>query len=116
MKKSSLLVILSLLLSMTSIQPAVAKSASAANDTPYSVNGVITYGTMLCKTDRPFIPAHKTWSHGDIGLCLTKTVEWTANGHKCELWYGRTAHPTKWVIKTGAMMGHSDVYCVYTSN
>ena len=115
MKKAALFAILALLLPIAFAQPALAKTASAANDSPYSVQGYIEYATILCKNDKPFILAHKTWSQG-IGSCLTQGVKWTMNGHTCELWYGRTAHPTSWVIKTGAQMGHSDVYCVYTSN
>ena len=115
MKKAAFLAALSLLLPLALTAPATAgREASAKNETPYSVNGVITYATILCRNDKPFIPAGHTWRDG-IGACQTQRVNFSANGHQCELVGSRPGNPTTFVIKTGKAFGIPGMYCGFTA-
>ena len=115
MKKAFFLIGLSLLLPMALLKPAVAgREVTAKNDTPYSVNGTITYATLLCKNDRPTIPPGTTFRVG-IGACLTQKVNFSADGQECELMGGRPGNPTTFVIMTGKAFGYPKLHCGFTA-
>ena len=115
MKKAFFLVMISLLLPMVLVRPADAgREVTAKNDTPYTVNGTITYATLLCKNDRPTIAPGATFRVG-IGACVTQKVNFSANGHECELMGGRPGNPTTFVIMTGKAFGYKDLHCGFTA-
>lgn len=115
MKRAFFFAALTLLLPLTSIQPATAgREVTAKNETSYTVTGTITYGTLFCRNDHPTIAAGKTFRVG-IGACLTKIVKFSANGRECELMGGRPGNPTAFVIKPGAAFGYKDLYCGFTA-
>jgi len=104
---------LGLLLPAALTQPAdAARQVTAKNETPYTVNGPITYATVLCRDDHPTIAPGDTF-RVNIGLCLTQKVNFSANGHHCELIGGRPGSPTTFVIMPGRAVGYKDFYCAF---
>lgn len=114
MKNAVFFALLGLLLPMAFVQRADAAEASAKNETPYWVNGTITYATVLCRNDRPTIAPGHTWRDG-IGACKSQIVKFTADGHQCELVGSRPGNPTTFVIKTGKAFGIPGMYCGFTA-
>ena len=115
MKNTLLLAALSLALPMALMQPAIAgREVTAKNETPFTVKGTITYGTVLCRNDHPTIAPGHTFRVG-IGACLTKLVNFSADGQSCELMGGRPGNPTSFVIKPGAAFGYKDLHCGFTA-
>jgi hypothetical protein len=115
MKKAFFLVVLSLLVPMTLLQPADAgRQVTAKNETSFTVKGTITYATLLCRNDHPTIAPGATFSVG-IGACLTQKVNFSADGQACELMGGRPGNPTTFVIKPGRAFGYRDLHCGFTA-
>lgn len=115
MKKALFLTALALVLPIASIQPAVAaRQVTAKNDTPYTVKGTITYATILCRNDHPTIAPGTTFTVG-IGACQTQRVNFSADGHECELIGGRPGNPTAFVIMPGKAFGYKALFCGFTA-
>lgn len=115
MKRPLFLAAIALLLPIALALPADAgRQVTAKNDTPFTVKGNITYGTILCRDDHPVIAPGATFSVG-IGACLTKLVNFSADGHECELIGGRPGNPTAFVIMQGKAFGYKGLYCGFTA-
>jgi len=113
MKKTLFFAALALLLPAALTRPAdAARQVTAKNETPYTVQGTITYATVLCRDDHPSIAPGATF-RVDIGLCLTQKVAFSADGHQCELIGGRPGNPTVFVIVPGRAVGYRELYCAF---
>jgi len=115
MKKALFFVGLSLLLPMASMRPAdAAHQLTAKNETPYTVKGSITYMGFLCRNDHPTIAPGTTF-RVSVGGCHAQKVNFSADGHACELIGGRPFGPTTFVIRTGSELGYRTLYCGFTA-
>ena len=116
MKKAFFFVALSLMLQMTLMQPAAASSQSViVNETPYTVKGTITYHEpWLCKDTHLTIAPAATFRTGSTS-CLMHNVNFSADGHRCELIAERSRTPTAFFVFTGRSISKKDLYCGFIS-